>query len=482
MTVAVYDGLNAREVRKYVSRTIMTTHCPPELDGGYIKIFAFTTPKRVATFWNNDVRRILYAIFHDDFVSAHKLLQERSKSALWTFYFQRFLRAGFRDAASYISSALGGQWVSSEECTIWIRASTGKICLELTPGYQILSPPYFIERGVYQHDEIFDDSVKLEVADLIASISFPQYYSAFCEDPPTATLSELPASVSLGSILDLGLLATDSDTVIARLPVGPTEENPIGLGLNFRTMLLLTINGHGNIHSGSVAETYYYNADLEQEGLHSWLAQANHIFNKLNINDRCEKSAVVVRITIKVTLEGSIAGLPLGFLFLYCPSPLHSTPAKVRNSIAYWALDRTGQQRLSAEDALELGFPPVKAEIEVHVKSWNTATYLILRQFHEGKGFDPDGEEIARHLGLAPVSLTAPPSSSVTPFTIAVQLPESDKTLPKESEDREMQAEGSEAEKASGMFPRRQAAVLSLQCGFIVSVSLAVASLWYFWD
>jgi hypothetical protein len=40
-----------------------------------------------------------------------------------------------------------------------------------------------------------------------------------------------------------------------------------------------------SINSGSVAETYYYNGDLEPEGMRSWLAQANHVFNQSNISD-----------------------------------------------------------------------------------------------------------------------------------------------------------------------------------------------------
>ncbi|KAF8196379.1 hypothetical protein K438DRAFT_759377 [Mycena galopus ATCC 62051] len=377
---------------------------------------------------------------------------------------------------------------SSEECTIWIRASTGQVCVELTPGYQILSPPYFIERGTYQHEEIFADSVKLEAADVIASKSFLQYYSAFCEDPPTATLSELSASVSLGSILDLGLSDTGSDTVIAYLPVQPAQ------GWRYRRWYFKSEDGGepdwtwdeplsysvvndqwACIDSESIAGSYYYNADLEREGLHSWLAQANHIFSQSNISDRCERFAVVVRITIKLTFEGSVAGLPPGFLFLYCPSPLNSKSTDVRNSrsIAYWALDRIGQQRLSAEEAQSLGFPEIKAEIGVHVKSWDSTTYLILRQFHQGKGFDPDSKEVARHLGLAPISLTAPTSLSATPLKIEIE-----KILSKESGDRvceNMHVKGNEAGKLSVMFPRRHTFVLPLQCGLIVvSASLAV--------
>jgi hypothetical protein len=219
---------------------------------------------------------------------------------------------------------------------MWIRASTGKICLELTPGYQVLSRPYFIECHVYQHEKMFDDSVKLRVADIITSTSFLQYYSAFCEDQPTATLLELPASASLGSILDLGPSGTCPGTVIASIPVRPAQswryqhrhyETEGGGELEsvlftcyvifsmlirlhswtwdeilsysvvddqwarYVTIQILSdeMNDPHSINSGSVAEMYYYNGDLEPEGLRSWLAQANHIFNQSNISDSLER-------------------------------------------------------------------------------------------------------------------------------------------------------------------------------------------------
>jgi hypothetical protein len=108
---------------------------------------------------------------------------------------------------------------------------------------------------LYQHEGIFDESVKLEVPELIASTSLLQYYSAFYEDPPTAILSELPATASLGSILDLGPSSVESNTVIARLPVRPARgwryrhwypksedgEEPKFVPFTFRVILIVLI-------------------------------------------------------------------------------------------------------------------------------------------------------------------------------------------------------------------------------------------------
>ncbi|KAJ6592724.1 hypothetical protein B0H19DRAFT_907060, partial [Mycena capillaripes] len=66
---------------------------------------------------------------------------------------------------------------------------------------------------------------------------------------------------------------------------------------------------------------------------------------------------------------------------------------------AYWSLDPTGAERLSEEDATRLGFPSIQLSWEVWGKSWDASVYAGLRQFHQAQGFDPDRQDVARHLG-----------------------------------------------------------------------------------
>ncbi|KAJ7501856.1 hypothetical protein B0H11DRAFT_2275054 [Mycena galericulata] len=46
-----------------------------------------------------------------------------------------------------------------------------------------------------------------------------------------------------------------------------------------------------------------------------------------------------------------------------------------------------------------LGFPSIELETYVVRRCWNATVYAGLRKFHEGKGFDPDSQDIALHLG-----------------------------------------------------------------------------------
>ncbi|KAJ7111706.1 hypothetical protein C8R44DRAFT_563485, partial [Mycena epipterygia] len=65
----------------------------------------------------------------------------------------------------------------------------------------------------------------------------------------------------------------------------------------------------------------------------------------------------------------------------------------------YWSLDPSGVERLSTAEAEQHGFPDLELNIWVYGKFWNGIVYSGLRLFHMGKGFDPETQELARHLG-----------------------------------------------------------------------------------
>ncbi|KAJ7214843.1 hypothetical protein GGX14DRAFT_320901, partial [Mycena pura] len=93
---------------------------------------------------------------------------------------------------------------------------------------------------------------------------------------------------------------------------------------------------------------------------------------------------------------------PQGFLFL-CPATDllldDSTVLQHLDSVAYWSLDPAGIKRLSAEDAMDLGFPAIELKLIAHGDFWDGSVYDGLREFHQAKGFNPDSQDVARHLG-----------------------------------------------------------------------------------
>ncbi|KAJ7223410.1 hypothetical protein GGX14DRAFT_658087, partial [Mycena pura] len=76
-----------------------------------------------------------------------------------------------------------------------------------------------------------------------------------------------------------------------------------------------------------------------------------------------------------------------------------STVLQHLDSVAYWSLDPAGIERLSAEDAKDLGFPAIELKMKVWGQYWDDSVYDGLREFHQAKGFDPDSQDVARQLG-----------------------------------------------------------------------------------
>ncbi|KAJ7509615.1 hypothetical protein B0H11DRAFT_1253453 [Mycena galericulata] len=130
---------------------------------------------------------------------------------------------------------------------------------------------------------------------------------------------------------------------------------------------------------------------------HVWLSQATHVLSSLHITSNYEEYGCIGAVKFKLELEGS---LPDGYLIL-CPFKDLLTPKgsfKLSEPQVYWSLDASGIQKLGAEEALNLGFPVVVLKIRLRVFRYEEVRYTALRQFHQAKGFNPDSQDVARHL------------------------------------------------------------------------------------
>ncbi|KAF7353116.1 hypothetical protein MSAN_01498900 [Mycena sanguinolenta] len=105
---------------------------------------------------------------------------------------------------------------------------------------------------------------------------------------------------------------------------------------------------------------------------------------------------------IQITGEHDI---PEGYVFV-CPPQDFCSGTECHANLyqwvacpAYWSLDPSGADRLSTEDATNLGFPTIHIETILSGGSWDRSIYHGLRRFHEGKRFNPESQEVARQLG-----------------------------------------------------------------------------------
>ncbi|KAJ7211858.1 hypothetical protein C8J57DRAFT_1483763, partial [Mycena rebaudengoi] len=146
-----------------------------------------------------------------------------------------------------------------------------------------------------------------------------------------------------------------------------------------------------------------FNLMLSDMNYQSWPSQANHIFSRLQTTSNFEDYMHVTGIifTIDIGYPNTPEEVPEGFLFLCPPIDFQMGPSSFRwpDCPAYWSLDPVGVKRLSMEDATHLGFPSIDFSATAWGKYWDASAYTGLRQFYQAKGFDPDSQDIARHLG-----------------------------------------------------------------------------------
>ncbi|KAJ6483303.1 hypothetical protein C8R45DRAFT_300503 [Mycena sanguinolenta] len=145
----------------------------------------------------------------------------------------------------------------------------------------------------------------------------------------------------------------------------------------------------------------------------TWLSQANHIFTRLNIASNFEKYVYLSNIDFEIKISGSTDNRPTGYLFVCSAKDLQIGASSFRWSAcpAYWSLDPSGVDPLSTVEARRLGFPCIEFEISVCKRSWDANVYAGLRRFYRAKGFDPDSQDVARHLGY--------PLYQVSPHVVA---------------------------------------------------------------
>ncbi|KAJ7064468.1 hypothetical protein C8F01DRAFT_768704 [Mycena amicta] len=121
-----------------------------------------------------------------------------------------------------------------------------------------------------------------------------------------------------------------------------------------------------------------------------WLAQAGHIFKLLNIRDKFDSYFLAYEwAEVQFTVP---EGVPTGYLF--CIPPLQKKPSHF-----FWSLDPLGHERLSWKEARTRGFPRLIFSRKVRSWRWDASMYEEIRAQHIAKGFDPDSQDVARHLG-----------------------------------------------------------------------------------
>ncbi|KAJ6464403.1 hypothetical protein C8R45DRAFT_877707, partial [Mycena sanguinolenta] len=135
-----------------------------------------------------------------------------------------------------------------------------------------------------------------------------------------------------------------------------------------------------------------------------WLAQANYVFTQLQARSDLSDFFCLDHVYFDLSVDPSFCirfNQPRGYLFVCPPEDFRAGGNSFRwpDCPAYWSLDPSGADRLSPEAAERFGFPKIRIETRISGTYWDSGVYEGLRRFHQGKGFDPDSQDLARHLG-----------------------------------------------------------------------------------
>ncbi|KAF7374214.1 hypothetical protein MSAN_00303600 [Mycena sanguinolenta] len=345
VAVALYQGDGAEaQWRRDVKKYMVVRH-----------------PNIVQLYGTASCGNIHAAVFHDDLIPLQQIFDLYKRSHLSTAYIYAYRDNEFRVVQSYFG-AIFGRGLDVSDCTFFIRRSTARFCTHLVPGgesvlwYSDEWDEMSTQRGLGflagQHSE----------ATIIDALPLDHYHALSLGKFSTArSMSVTPSTtVNIGSVLHCPSDDTFDDVVeIAWLsnPKLPLYYSWYGSG-DWSSVAELMADGWTRLKSNRIVDTtVWLSVHAWNYGL--WLSQANHIFTTLQISSN--------------------------FRDYDCP--------------AYWSLDPSGTEQLTLDEATSLGFPSVQLSTTIWGKSWDASVYAGLHQFHEGKGFDPNSQGVARHLG-----------------------------------------------------------------------------------
>ncbi|KAJ6526428.1 hypothetical protein B0H19DRAFT_1197395 [Mycena capillaripes] len=157
-------------------------------------------------------------------------------------------------------------------------------------------------------------------------------------------------------------------------------------------------NGWTRCNASNVLSVNMITLHRTIETLYEWLIQANYIFSHLGITSNFQDYCLMFSIDFEIFVSENTQECPEGFLFLCPVEDFEITPTSFcwPEDRAYWSRDPSGGERLSAEEATNLGFPSLKFNTRIKALSWDSSVYDGLRQFQIAQGFDPDTQEYAQ--------------------------------------------------------------------------------------
>ncbi|KAJ6464533.1 hypothetical protein C8R45DRAFT_1174745 [Mycena sanguinolenta] len=366
VTVAMYQGNGAEdEWRQHVAKYESIRH-----------------PYIMQPYGLVSTKEIYAIVFHDELIPYARFLRRFQYSTILCAYIIGYCTTEHEEAVDYIYDVLHS--IDLANSPVWIRPSTGELCLDLIHG------------GVETSSELL-------------------WWDAHILRLENVSL-EAPDSE------DIAIGRFQRFHVSTELPVGPgifRLDSQRGTCMRITEPLILSEDElHWDHYEGAPGEqlpNLYDSRRIHTLGLElplllssyeikkGWVAQANRIFTELQEEAHIEDSDYGASLTGPVlNLTSAISPKVIYSFVLFRISALASNRKCIYINAAcpaYWPLNPSGAARLSTEDAGSLGFPAIHIETRLCGWSWDRSVYGGLRRLRESKGLDPNSREVARQLG-----------------------------------------------------------------------------------
>ncbi|KAJ7231537.1 hypothetical protein C8J57DRAFT_1730136 [Mycena rebaudengoi] len=380
MTVALYQGNNAEEEwREDIQRHSWLRH------PNFVQIYGTASSSGIHA-----------AVFHDDLVPAKKILEKHRESHLATVYLWVQLETDFGDARRYYTTFCADtdlKRLQVHGCTMWIRRSAGRLCVELRSSYDRnpITFRYLVESpllGGVRTLSLFEPPDRSQI---MKDISI-QHYHDVCRLYLAQHHREVPinTSVRLGSLVYMPA-GCEIPQEVACL----SETQFMDLGWPGNGLGEVLGSGWTRVISSDIRHRVFMRKIVGFVYNEAWLAQANHIFDCAKIPSSDSDFGLINNVHYWLHLADQ------NDIHLSLQDLQGNSPSEFRYPAwpAYWSLDPSGAQRLGSEEAERLGFPSLTVRMTVDTRSWDDFVYAGIREFYRAKDFNPCSEDVARALG-----------------------------------------------------------------------------------
>ncbi|KAK7013002.1 hypothetical protein R3P38DRAFT_1514587 [Favolaschia claudopus] len=411
-TVAMYEGKDANEEwDKYIAIHSRLRH------PNFLQLFGMLTADGLYA-----------AVFHEEYIPFKQALQSYTLTRTHEIYFWNFFERQFHKYANYLLPIAGEAvcpgsdriQLSNMQFTPWLHR-TGIVCFEIAQSnvwscFQGISKRLEFENvhpawPQNSYDTALHSAEHLllphDLPKMIALMEFCDYYILVGRTVKyRSTRLEHADSVRMSS-----WLVSDGEKVAREVAFLICPELPsatsylYGGGCSFRgndgccrKVRFFPRNQGVEPDEPDVANLLKLESHSTHEG---WLSQAGYVLSQLSLEvDVC---SIVRCVDVKMIMHPSKPSVHEAELSL---PPLSAFLTPDGTHLQYpteqpcW-FDPVRNEPLSMDKAEMLGLPAIELTIDVTSVYIDKSTLQQLREFHQGKGFDPDSQEIAKHLGYA---------------------------------------------------------------------------------